>query len=204
MFRVYAIPVDVASVFLFLCVVSTYLTFFKPCYMIQVEVSIHQFFKGYSDGLEREDKQPMMLKLTDWPPSNSFEERLPRHCVEFMSSLPFQEYTNPKHGYLNLAVKLPKKFLKPDLGPKAYIAYGIAEELGNADSVMKLHCDMADTVCLCPDAIPFHLGSNDNLQVMIVEFASCCELVMWPPIMYVRREIGKGRPEVRPYLLYPL
>lgn len=89
---------------------------------------------------------PKILKLKDWPPSDFFAERLPRHCAEFVSSLPFKEYTHPQSGILYLAVKLPQWSLKPDMGPKTYIAYGLPQELGRGDSVTKLHCDISDSV----------------------------------------------------------
>jgi lysine-specific demethylase 3 len=88
----------------------------------------------------------MLLKLKDWPQHSTFEERLPRHGAEFMSALPFREYTDPKSGPLNLVVMLPENVIKPDLGPKTYIAYGVSQELGIGDSVTKLHCDMSDAV----------------------------------------------------------
>ncbi|XP_057454556.1 lysine-specific demethylase JMJ26-like [Lotus japonicus] len=112
----------------------------------EVEINIHRFFKGYSEGRTHRDSWPEVLKLKDWPPSNSFERKLPRHGMEFISALPYKEYTHPRSGFLNMATKLPKKSLKPDLGPKTYIAYGFAEELGCGDSVTKLHCDMSDAV----------------------------------------------------------
>ncbi|AQK61168.1 Putative jumonji-like transcription factor family protein [Zea mays] len=112
----------------------------------EVDVNIHMFFAGYSSGLVGPDDLPLLLKLKDWPPHSSFEERLPRHGAEFMSALPFREYTDPKWGPLNLAVKLPDNVNKPDLGPKTYIAYGVSKELGIGDSVTKLHCDMSDAV----------------------------------------------------------
>ncbi|XP_040938896.1 lysine-specific demethylase JMJ25 isoform X2 [Gossypium hirsutum] len=112
----------------------------------EVVVNIHQFFRGYTDGRFDAKSWPQILKLKDWPPSNEFEKLLPRHYAEFLCCLPFKEYTNPRSGLLNIATKLPKKSLTPDMGPKSYIAYGVFQELGRGDSVTRLHCDMSDAV----------------------------------------------------------
>ena len=118
------------------------------CNQLQTDVNIHEFFTGYNDGRFDRRLWPMILKLKDWPPSTLFDKRLPRHGAEFICCLPFKEYTHPCKGVLNIAIRLPEKSLKPDMGPKTYIAYGVAQELGRGDSVTKLHCDMSDAVCL--------------------------------------------------------
>ncbi|XP_021763956.1 uncharacterized protein LOC110728617 [Chenopodium quinoa] len=112
----------------------------------EVEIDIYHFFKGYLHGRNHSNGWPEILKLKDWPASNSFEECLPRHFAEFIMMLPYSDYTHPECGILNLVTKLPDGVPKPDLGPKTYIAYGYEEELGRGDSMTKLHCDISDAV----------------------------------------------------------
>ena len=45
-----------------------------------------------------------------------------------MDNLPLPEYTK-RDGRLNLAARLPNFFVRPDLGPKMYNAYGEKKRL---------------------------------------------------------------------------
>ena len=84
-----------------------------------------------------------ILKLKDWPPADDFADLLPRRFVEVMKALPFPVYTH-RSGSLNLASCLPDHFVRPDLGPKMYVAYGSAlkPDVGSTN----LHLDMSDAV----------------------------------------------------------
>ncbi|KAG6551804.1 hypothetical protein Mapa_006621 [Marchantia paleacea] len=123
------------------------------------KIGIRQFFTGYEKGFLEKDGRARLLKLSDWPPTNEFNERLRRHGAEFITALPFQDYSHPTKGYLNLATKLPKNVVKPDLGPKTYIAYGNRTELAKGNSVTKLHCDMSDA----------STASNSPILILIKE-----------------------------------
>ncbi|CAN1230517.1 Lysine-specific demethylase JMJ26 [Linum grandiflorum] len=102
----------------------------------EVDINVHKFFKGYSEGAFDAMEWPRILKLKDWPPSDMFYTRLPRHAAEYTCCLPFKEYTHLDEGPLNLAAKLPINSLKPDMGPKTYIGYGFPHELGRGDSAL--------------------------------------------------------------------
>lgn len=62
---------------------------------------------------------------------------------------------------MNLASFLPDHFLKPELGPKMYIAYGSA--LYSDKGSTNLHIDMSDAVnCLVYVGIPKDGNEEDN------------------------------------------
>ena len=72
----------------------------------------------------------MLLKLKDWPPSDDFSDLLPQHFNDLMQALPLPEYTR-REGMLNVVSRLPDFLVKPDLGPKMYIAYGMSNNCIN-------------------------------------------------------------------------
>lgn len=60
-----------------------------------------------------------------------------------MKVLPMSEYTH-RSGRLNLASRLPECFVRPDLGPKMYTAYGSA--VHPSAGTTNLHLDISDAV----------------------------------------------------------
>lgn len=58
-----------------------------------------------------------------------------------MKALPLAEYTH-RNGRLNLAGRLPECFVRPDLGPKMYNAYGSANLCSKGTT--NLHLDVSD------------------------------------------------------------
>nr|KAJ0204614.1 hypothetical protein LSAT_V11C500254190 [Lactuca sativa] len=135
----------------------------------EVDVKVQKFFTWYTEGRYYKEGWLHILKLKDWPSSSLFEERLPRHYAEFITSLPFKEYTHPCDGYLNLAVKLPEKSCKPDMGPKTYIAYGVSQELGRGDSVTKLHCHKSDVVNVLTHTATVTLDSEHCKKINVLK-----------------------------------
>ncbi|XP_050529543.1 uncharacterized protein LOC126899059 isoform X2 [Daktulosphaira vitifoliae] len=115
----------------------------------------NKMMKQFWDGFENENDRltdssgnKMLLKLKDWPVTADFAETLPDRFDDLMRALPLKDYTH-RDGKLNLASRLPDCFVRPDLGPKMYSAYGNA---CNPDpgkrmlSTTNLHLDVSDAV----------------------------------------------------------
>jgi hypothetical protein len=59
----------------------------------------------------------------DWPPDGDIAEYIPRRFHNLVNDFPIGAYTL-REGPLNLASYMPEYLLRPELGPKMYIAYG--------------------------------------------------------------------------------
>ncbi|RXG69918.1 Lysine-specific demethylase 3A [Armadillidium vulgare] len=119
-------------------------------------------FEHYGKRLKDEKGQPMVLKLKDWPPTDDFAEMLPRRFNDLMRILPMGEYTR-RNGSLNLAGRLPECFVRPDLGPKMYIAYGSVSYPSKAST--NLHLDISDAVnVMCYVGVPKDVEYEENMR----------------------------------------
>ncbi|KAJ8266771.1 hypothetical protein GJAV_G00134530 [Gymnothorax javanicus] len=110
------------------------------------DVKVRDFWDGFeviSKRLQGIDGQPMALKLKDWPPGEDFRDMMPTRFDDLMENLPLPEYTK-RDGRLNLASRLPNFFVRPDLGPKMYNAYGLISAEDRKVGTTNLHLDVSD------------------------------------------------------------
>ncbi|XP_067103362.1 lysine-specific demethylase 3B isoform X1 [Osmerus mordax] len=119
----------------------------RNCAIIS-DVKVRDFWDGFqiiSKRLQGNDGQPMVLKLKDWPPGEDFRDMMPTRFDDLMDNLPLPEYTK-RDGRLNLASRLPNFFVRPDLGPKMYNAYGLISTEDRKVGTTNLHLDVSDAV----------------------------------------------------------
>lgn len=131
-----------------------------------------QQMKVFWDGFDRigyrlldERDRPMLLKLKDWPPGDDFAEMMPSRFNDLMKCLPLAEYTR-REGRLNLASRLSRFFVRPDLGPKMYSAYGSA--LHPTKGTTNLHLDVSDAVnVMVYVGVPKDVEQNKYIQKVL-------------------------------------
>ncbi|XP_054647275.1 lysine-specific demethylase 3B isoform X2 [Dunckerocampus dactyliophorus] len=119
----------------------------RNCAIIS-DVKVRDFWDGFqviSKRLQDSEGQPMVLKLKDWPPGEDFRDMMPTRFDDLMDNLPLPEYTK-RDGRLNLAARLPNFFVRPDLGPKMYNAYGLISSEDRKVGTTNLHLDVSDAV----------------------------------------------------------
>lgn len=124
-----------------------------------------KFWEGFehtSKRLKDEKGNSMLLKIKDWPAGEDFAEHMPSRFSDLMGVLPLSEYTH-RTGRLNLATRLPECFVRPDLGPKMYTAYGSAAYANKGTT--NLHLDISDAVnVMVYVGIPKDSDSDDYIK----------------------------------------
>ncbi|KAM9740346.1 lysine-specific demethylase 3B isoform 2-T2 [Menidia menidia] len=119
----------------------------RNCAIIS-DVKVRDFWDGFQvipKRLQDAEGKPMVLKLKDWPPGEDFRDMMPTRFDDLMENLPLPEYTK-RDGRLNLAARLPNFFVRPDLGPKMYNAYGLISTEDRRVGTTNLHLDVSDAV----------------------------------------------------------
>ncbi|KAM6380016.1 LOW QUALITY PROTEIN: lysine-specific demethylase 3B [Pluvialis apricaria] len=136
----------------------------RNCAIIS-DVKVRDFWDGFeiiSKRLRSDDGQPMVLKLKDWPPGEDFRDMMPTRFEDLMENLPLPEYTK-RDGRLNLASRLPSYFVRPDLGPKMYNAYGLITAEDRRVGTTNLHLDYLKLFnVMVYVGIPIGEGTHDD------------------------------------------
>ncbi|XP_014666037.1 PREDICTED: LOW QUALITY PROTEIN: lysine-specific demethylase 3B-like [Priapulus caudatus] len=132
--------------------------------------------KRFWDGFEKLTKrtikddngESILLKLKDWPPGEDFFTLLPDRFEDLMCHIPIPQYTR-RDGCFNLCSRLPEIFVRPDLGPKMYNAYGSA--MFPSEGTTNLHLDISDAVNVMvyvgiPDDDPLHDHREEAIRAV--------------------------------------
>ncbi|UJR20979.1 hypothetical protein I4U23_024085 [Adineta vaga] len=125
------------------------------------EIILSRFWDGFErlNIRLRDDEhngRPRILKLKDWPTKKDFASVFPNLLHDLMTHIPFSDYTKRSYVYdgvtyyggaMNIVERLPSCLLKPDLGPKLYIAYSQLTSLATKKAgTTNLHIDVSDAV----------------------------------------------------------
>ncbi|XP_065185344.1 uncharacterized protein LOC135815918 [Sycon ciliatum] len=139
--------------------------------------SVEKFWDGFQSfdariGHSSNGSIPL-LKLKDWPTKTDFKTVMPDHYTDLMSHLPVPDYTHHE-GLFNLSARLPNGYVRPDLGPKMYIAYGTAVM---ECSTTNLHLDVSDAVNVLvhatlpsantPEGVDYLLKDRRNIDQVV-------------------------------------
>ncbi|KAI0067318.1 hypothetical protein BV25DRAFT_1794905, partial [Artomyces pyxidatus] len=107
----------------------------------QTSTTLSRFFETF---VEDPSTRNAVLKLKDWPPNNRLEDVLPDLYKAFEKGVPVPDYTTA-NGIYNLASHFPLHGVRPDLGPKMYIAHGTLQSEDCRGST-RLHLDLTSAV----------------------------------------------------------
>ncbi|GCC33582.1 hypothetical protein chiPu_0012052 [Chiloscyllium punctatum] len=128
---------------------------------------IQDFWDGFEDLTKRiksKNGESMLLKMKDWPSGDDFRTVMPSRFDDLMKNLPLPEYCDPE-GNLNLASRIPSFFVRPDLGPKLYGAYG--QSTIKEHGTTNLHLDIADVInVLVYVGVPKGNGNNHRAAIL--------------------------------------
>lgn len=147
---------------------------------------VSKFWDGFENIAERlcdPFGNPMLLKLKGWSSSADFADTMSDRFEDLMNCLPLKEYTL-HNGQLNLISHLPACFVRPDLGPKIYTAYGNIGTQFEKIGTTNLHSNVLDTVdVMVYVAIAKNGKQNDyNWYVMealkIIQEAGCDDIIL--------------------------
>ncbi|XP_067128149.1 LOW QUALITY PROTEIN: probable JmjC domain-containing histone demethylation protein 2C [Centruroides vittatus] len=113
---------------------------------VMSNVPMRKFWEGienFNKRLKDDSGEHMLLKMKDWSVADDFPEVLPACFQELLSVLPLPQYTQ-RDGVFNLASHVPSCFIRPDLGPKMYNAYGSIQH--PTKGTINIHVETSDTV----------------------------------------------------------